>query len=272
MDRQKTIQLSGSKVQEINRQMEARITSWQQQLKKLKSKSKDVFELVEQSLYSIVAIYVIEWETEKILNVGSGFFVEPDLIVSNYRIVSEIAKESTIFDEDESQLLLISTHTGELRLAEVVFTSDKKTDLALILITDSIIDQTMGMEVELVQEYPYLELGFGLEKGERVFAVGQPVGKFTSTVNEGSIQNIVAPEKTKGKKGQKDKAITVSLLETDAKIDLGNSGGPLMNLAGRVIGVNSWQKTEEDGYNVAIAADVLGNFLEEFESAFDDED
>lgn len=147
---------------------------------------------------------------------GSGFFVSANgLIVTNRHVVEDKAAEYTVFTND-----------GVKHEARVI-ARDSILDIALIKI-----------EPISIEGYPYLELGDSdsLSVGQSVIAIGNALGEFRNTVSVGVVsglaRSIVAGDAS-GKSESLDQVI-----QTDAAINPGNSGGPLLNLQGKVIGVN----------------------------------
>jgi serine protease Do len=138
---------------------------------------------------------------------GSGFIISKDgYILTNYHVVK---KATTI------KVTLLNTN--EVYDAKIVG-SDPKADIALI-------------KIKAKKELPYLELGNSDEMsvGDWVVAVGNPFG-LNGTVTAGIIS-------AKGRvigEGPFD-----HFIQTDAAINPGNSGGPLLNLDGKVIGINT---------------------------------
>ena len=100
-------------------------------------------------------------------------------------------------------------------------------DVAIAKITPS------GLET-----LPYLELGDSdtLEVGQSVVAIGNALGEFKNTVSAGVVsglsRSLIAGDNA-GNSEQLDKVI-----QTDAAINPGNSGGPLLDLSGKVVGIN----------------------------------
>lgn len=136
---------------------------------------------------------------------GSGFIISPDgYILTNNHMV-EGAKKVTIEIAD-----------GRKFTAEVTGT-DPVTDIAVVKVdTDNL---------------PYLELADSdtLEVGEWVLAIGNPLG-FSHTVTAGIVSA----------KGRSLQLATIeNFIQTDAAINRGNSGGPLLNLEGKVVGMNT---------------------------------
>ncbi len=154
--------------------------------------------------------------------VGSGFIVDPSgLIVTNWHVVQQ-AKEIRITLEDGR------TFDAHLR------GSDPKTDLALL-------------EIEAEEDLPAIEFGDSeaVRVGDWVVAMGNPFG-LGGTVTVG----VVSARGRDIGSGPFD-----DYLQVDAPINRGSSGGPLFDLAGRVIGVNSAIYSPTGG-NVGIAFSV----------------
>lgn len=265
------LKLELKKVQQLYSKMQADQQALQKQLKEFKTQAGNFSDVVEQVLPSVVSIYVMDWDTEEEISSGSGFFVSPDIIVTNYHVVEDIADEDYFYEEDEVEQVLVETHDGKLRLAEVVFTGNAEEDLALLLISDFTFDQNTGEQVEFPQEYPPLELSFDVKVGDRVIAVGNPLGQFASTVTQGIVSAIREPDEYEEGDEEDDSAAEVKVLQTDAAINPGNSGGPLINMAGQVVGVNTWGWEDADNINLAIASEALDDFLAGFEETFEDD-
>ena len=266
------LKLELAKVQQLYRKMQADQKALQQQLKEFKTQAGSFSDVVEQILPSIVSVYVMDWDTEQEISSGSGFFVSPDIIVTNYHVVEDIADEDYFYEENEVEQVLVETNDGKLRMAEVVFTGNAEEDLALLLITGFMIDPETGEQVESPEEYPPLELSFDVKVGDRVIAVGNPLGQFASTVTQGIISAIREPDEyEEGDDEEDDGVAQVKVLQTDAAINPGNSGGPLINMAGQVVGVNVWGWEDADSINLAIASEALDDFLAGFEETFEED-
>ncbi len=142
---------------------------------------------------------------ERVPGVGSGFLISEDgYIITNNHVVSKAIK------------VKIKTLDGKEYKAKIIGT-DPKTDLALLKIK--------------ADDLPYIELGNSnkVEVGEWVLAIGNPLGQ-DLTVTSGIIS-------AKGR--QLGLAQYEDFLQTDAAINVGNSGGPLINMEGKVVGINS---------------------------------
>ena len=113
--------------------------------------------------------------------------------------------------------------------------SDSATDLAVLKINSA--------DVKSVAEFGNSN---SIEAGQDVLAIGSPMGsEYANTVTKGIIS-----AKSRTLKSGKDGTLT-SVIQTDAAINSGNSGGPLINMAGQVIGINSMKLAgSNDGSSV----------------------
>ncbi len=136
---------------------------------------------------------------------GSGFFISADgYVLTNNHVVRDAVKVK-VFDIDKKEFT-----------AKIIGT-DPKTDLALLKVN--------------VQNVPFVALGDSnsVEVGEWVLAIGNPFEQ-DLTVTSGIIS-------AKGR--QLGLAQYEDFLQTDAAINMGNSGGPLINMKGEAIGINT---------------------------------
>ncbi|MEW5946433.1 MAG: trypsin-like peptidase domain-containing protein [bacterium] len=143
-------------------------------------------------------------------NVGSGFFVHPKgYILTNYHLVTG-AKEIDVVLFGSPNVL----HNASL------LDADPDADLALL-------------KLDSPGVYPVAELGDSnnIEVGDWVLAVGSPFG-LEHTVTAGIISDTRRDLTVQGKRYR-------DLIQTDAPINEGNSGGPLVDLNGEVVGVNT---------------------------------
>ena len=110
-------------------------------------------------------------------------------------------------------------------------------------------------------------------KGETVYALGSPRG-YLGSITDGIVSAIRTGEEIrKIAMGQRDGAVRVSdalkfsdditWIQTSSPISPGNSGGPLVNSRGQVIGVNTWIQTDAQNLNFAVSATSLLELLAE---------
>src|SRR5215216_1329840 len=149
--------------------------------------------------------------------IGSGFIVSPKgLILTNYHVVEDAAR------------ITVGLQSGEKYRGSVVG-FDAETDVAVI-------------KIDVPRDLPTVTLGDSnaAQVGDWVLAMGSPFG-LDQTVTAGIIS----------KKERENPSFNVfqRFLQTDAAINRGNSGGPLVNMRGEVIGMNSQIATSTGDYN-----------------------
>lgn len=145
---------------------------------------------------------------------GSGFIISADgMILTNKHVVADTAAEYT-----------------------VVMNSGKKYD-AKVLARDPMQDLAV-LKIEAA-DLPVVALGNSdtLKLGQTAIAIGNSLGEFRNTVSVGVISGL---SRTITASGANVGTETISnVIQTDAAINQGNSGGPLLNLKGEVIGINT---------------------------------
>jgi len=161
---------------------------------------------------------------EKVFGAGSGFIVSPDgVILTNAHVVRD-ASEVTVKLQDRREY------------RAKVLGSDPKTDVAVLKID--------------AKNLPVVPVGNtrNLQVGEWVLAIGSPFG-LESTVTAGVVSA----------KGRSLPGDSVPFIQTDVAVNPGNSGGPLFNTKGEVVGINSQIYSQTGGYqglSFAIPIDV----------------
>ncbi len=154
---------------------------------------------------------------------GSGFVIRDDgYILTNNHVVESAVDDGASLD--------------------VVFTDGTR-------VTGRVIGRNVSYDLAVVavdrNRLPILELGDsdGLAVGDTVIAIGSPLG-LAGTVTSGIVSAVDRPVTV----GEGDGSSYINAVQTDAAINPGNSGGPLLDSAGRVVGVNSAIATvAEDG-------------------------
>ena len=172
---------------------------------------------------------------------GSGVIVDDSgHIVTNNHVVGDADKDS----------IQVTLNDGRIFKATVVGT-DATTDLAVIKLTDPPKDlkaAAFGDSSKVVV-------------GQPVMAVGNPLG-LASTVTTGIVSAVDRPVSTSGENG--GDATVTNAIQVDAAVNPGNSGGPLFDASGRVIGINSSiatlsQESGSIGLGFAIPVDLVKN-------------
>jgi len=156
---------------------------------------------------------------------GSGFIVSSDgLILTNKHVVLDKEAEYTVLTTD-----------GKKYPAKVL-AIDPVQDLAIIKI-----DLQKEVDIQgLVSQKPFPTVKLGdlsnLQIGQTVIAIGNALGEFRNTVSVGVISGL---GRTVTASGGTFVETIEDVIQTDAAINKGNSGGPLLNLKGEVVGVNT---------------------------------
>lgn len=164
---------------------------------------------------------------------GSGFLISKDgYILTNYHVVTN--QQSKIADDIKVKLI-----NDEVYKAKVVG-SDSLFDVALL-------------KIDAGNDLPFLKLGDSdkAEVGEWVMAIGNP-SLLEHTVTVGVVS-------AKGR--QLSGAVYRTFIQTDAAINQGNSGGPLVNMRGEAIGINSMIIYGTEGIGFAIPISDVKNIL-----------
>jgi len=171
---------------------------------------------------------------------GTGFIISKDgMILTNSHVVSDEEADYTVFTLD-----------GKKYPAKIL-ARDTFRDLALIKIEP---EKIVGEKGEFnLKSFPVAELGDSdnLQIGQTVITIGNALGEFKNTVSAGVISGLGRRVTASG--GGVIETLE-DVIQTDAAINLGNSGGPLLNLKGEVIGVNfaMVQQAENIGFAIPI--------------------
>ena len=139
---------------------------------------------------------------------GSGFLISPDgRILTNNHVISGSSKIEVRFSDG-------SRYTAKVLVA------DRADDLAMI-------------QIDPKKKLPFLKLGDSdaLQVGQKVLAIGNPFG-FSGTLTTGIVSSL-------GREIRNENSTLEGLVQTDAAINEGNSGGPLLDSQGNVIGINT---------------------------------
>jgi hypothetical protein len=185
-------------------------------------------EIVERAAPSVVTVRTF-------LGQGSGFLFDPSGLIFTNAHVLKGAKD-----------ILVELADGRKLIASVIKV-DSRHDIAILQVQGSV--------------FPVLPMRWGKypAMGEEVVAVGAP-GGLQNTVTRGIVSGI-------RRFGDVFNDINVDpdlkMIQTDAAINPGNSGGPLLDHYGRVVGMNTYKKSGNEGIGFAIA---VGNLEEVFHS------
>ena len=152
---------------------------------------------------------------------GSGFFIDSEgTIVTNFHVI------------DLAQAISVEMDNGASYPVTEIVDFSNLYDLAILKID--------------VKDHPYLELAEkDARTGEQVYAVGSALGTLTGSFTGGMVSS------TKRTYGE------IDCIQMDAAISPGNSGGPLVNVYGEVVGINTASYTSGENLNLAIKVSEL---------------
>ena len=216
-------------IQSLKRLYNKAIPTWEKpsvsiSLQPVSKKKLDVEDIASQSLPSIVML-------KNDRSTGSGFILGKDTILTNRHVVS-----------GRDPRFLITSPSGSKSEGEVVYI-DRKLDFAVVKASG--INRSSPLPL-CYRSYPF--------PGQTVVALGSPLG-LAGTVTTGIVSAVRSPQEGGDLKGIAPNYIT--LIQTDASISPGNSGGPLLNNRGEVIGVNTWSSARGGAQNINFAISIV---------------
>ena len=201
--------------------------------------SETIKAIAQKALPSVVGVRTIETVTNffrgsyDIEGIGTGVIVSEDgLILTNQHVVTSNPKSVTVTLID-----------GTEHDATVMYT-DEIMDLAIIKIdATGLVPAELGDSSELTV-------------GETAVAIGNPLGlEYERSVTAGIISAL-------GRSLQLSSTqIAQNLIQTDAAINSGNSGGPLLNTQGQVIGINTYKDMDGEAIGFAIPVNIAVPFV-----------
>lgn len=207
-----------------------------------------VIQVVESARNSVVSIAVtqLSFSTEQGIvdqssNIGTGFVVDSNgIIVTNQHVVSNL----------ETEYKVITTEGEEYNVIEIE--RDSSNDIAVLKI-----DAT-GL--------PALNLGDSdaLLLGQTVIAIGTPLGRYVGSVTTGIVSGLDRDvTASAGWFGSTAKTYE-NVIQTDAAVNPGNSGGPLLNTSGEVVGVSFATTSGADNISFALPINIVKERVDEY--------
>jgi len=157
-------------------------------------------------------------------SIGSGFAVGEHCIITNAHVI------------EDTSAVMVRTYSGDNYRASVD-SINTKLDIAVLAVSGVSFIAFKPADIDTVKV------------GDEVYTIGAP--------------NNMAYTLTKGILSAKDRKISgQSYLQTDAAINTGNSGGPLLNSVGEVVGVNTMKMSDTEGIGLAIPITTVYSFLD----------
>ena len=215
--------------------------------KEEQSVEKETEKIINSVVKSVVGISKLEQngtsifleDSEKKLGLGSGIILTDNgYILTNQHVVGN--KYSNCY---------VTLENGKCYNGSVLW-ADSNIDLAIVKI--------------MANDLTYIKIGDSdnIALAEEVYAIGNPIGiEFQRTVTKGIISGI---NRTIKLTENGIESYMEDLIQTDATINQGNSGGPLVNLEGELIGINTVKITEAEGIGFAVPVNIIKPILESF--------
>jgi serine protease Do len=219
-----------------------------QNVLQIKNEESLVIDIIEQSKESVVSIAVGKLEftpgsglVDETNKIGTGFIVDKSgLIITNQHVVAQ----------DNVDYKVITSDAKEYDVVEVV--RDNINDIALLKVEG--------------ENFDALDLGDSgsLEVGQMVIAIGTPLGEYTGSATTGIISGLDRTVTTRSDFFGSTTKQYEGVIQTDAAINAGNSGGPLIDSGGKVVGVNFATTAGADNISFALPINRVKDRLAEY--------
>jgi S1-C subfamily serine protease len=173
-------------------------------------------ELTAKEVYQLSSKATVEITAEvssTYINIGSGFFIDNGIVVTNYHVIAGA------YD------IKISTYDDKVYQVQQVLGYDKNIDIAIL-------------QVDSENEY-LMKNQQGVTVGEDIYVLGSPLG-LTGTFTNGMVASASR------------RIDDIDYIQVTAPMSPGNSGGPLINTYGEVMGINTWQYADGQNLNFSI--------------------
>jgi serine protease Do len=170
---------------------------------------------------------------------GTGIIVSADgLIMTNRHVVN-----------DTNAVYTVKTAAGETLKNARVIARDTFNDIAFVRVD--------------AKNLPAVKIGDSnaLQVGQKVVAIGNALGQLQNTVTEGIVSGIGRPITAGSSSGNGGSEQLTNLIQTDAAINEGNSGGPLVNLDGQLVGMNTATASSAQSIGFAIPVSDITNLI-----------
>ena len=200
----------------------------------------EIVDKVSPATLSIHLMARLSGSKDTEVGAGTGFIITEDgYIVTNRHVV-----EYALDDPDVYYVTVTLPNEEDMKVT--IVGTDEQTDIAVL-------------KVDYPETLPCVTLGNSsdLQTGELVVAIGNALGTLDDTVTVGVVSSLDREIKKNG--------YTIKVLQTDAAINSGNSGGPLINSFGEVIGITNAKmvSSTSEGLGFAIPIDTVKEIIED---------
>lgn len=183
-----------------------------------------------------VPVYRQKGVERKKVGAGTGFLIARNgYILTNKHVV----------DDDSAQYMVLLSD-GSQKEASLVY-KDANSDIAILKISGA--------------GYSPISLGdsSSLKLGQTVVAIGNALGSYNNSVSVGIVSGLNRDIETRGGSGSPEQL--KGIIQTDAAINLGNSGGPLLNLNGEAVGINVATVIGSNNISFSIPVNVVKDMI-----------
>jgi S1-C subfamily serine protease len=176
---------------------------------------------------------------------GAGVVYDANgLLLTNYHVIEPFLRAQQVFGDEDTGTPLVARFADGRERAARILAADPDEDVAILsLVRDR--DEERFAAVALGRSAE-------LRLGEQVFAIGSPVG-FEATVATGIVSSLQRTDVLANRQ--------LAVIQLDAAINFGSSGGPLFNLAGELVGITTARSSRGEGIGFAIPIDRVRLFL-----------
>ncbi|KKP44679.1 hypothetical protein A3K02_02680 [candidate division WS6 bacterium RIFOXYD1_FULL_33_8] len=207
-----------------------------------------IINVVKNSSESVVSIAISqltlksgEGLVDEVSNIGTGFIVESNgVIITNQHVVSDTSAKYKVITSDGK----------EYEVIEIL--RDDSNDIAVLKV-----DATSLKALQLGDSD-------NLVVGQTVIAIGNPLGEYAGSVTTGVISGLKRSVTTSSGWFGTSQKVYEDVIQTDAAVNPGNSGGPLISSEGKVVGVNFATTSGADNLSFALPINRVKQRLEEY--------
>lgn len=214
----------------------------------VRSEESVVIDVVENSMDAVVSIAISKLEftrsegiVDTVNNIGSGFIVDPSgVIITNQHVVSDSSADYKVITNDGDEYEVIKILQDDVN--DIALLKIEAEDLATLSLGDS----------------------DNLKPGQLVIAIGTPLGEYAGSVTTGVVSGLNRSVTARSQGFWGIAKTYEDVIQTDAAVNPGNSGGPLLNSSGEVIGINFATTSVAENISFALPSNFVERRLDEY--------
>ena len=207
-----------------------------------------IIDVVDNATKSVVSIAVTQMTfsqengvIDQSNNIGTGFIVDSNgIIVTNQHVVSDLDADYKVITSDGDEYDVVEIQR------------DDNNDIAVLKIdATDLVPLTLGNSDAIVV-------------GQTVIAIGTPLGEYVGSVTTGIISGLDRDVSASTSWFGSSSKTYENVIQTDAAVNPGNSGGPLLNTSGEVVGINFATTSGADNISFALPINVVKTRIDEY--------